>query len=361
MAQVSAYEQFLSSASVVDVTTYDRDEFAAASKDLLALCTEGLDDEHLLTRIRTRAHRLSTELVEMLTRFRISSNEYGSLLLRGLPVGELPSTPTDGSGPKWPELPMADTALSLVMSVLGDPICYADEKKGALIQDVAPVEHSEEHQENSGSVYLEFHTENGFHPFRPDFIGLLCLRADHERVASTATSAIVRALPLLPDAVINVLRRPLFRIRVSRSFTSGVGDPRFSSPAPVLSGDLSRPELRVDFHASEPLTSEAAEALDALKDAMERVLVGAVLEPGDLFVVDNRTAAHARSGFQPQYDGQDRWLRRMSVVTDLRASGHVRQGVSRVCQPLPLYLREDADPILFDPSPGPKRVAEQVS
>ena len=34
-------------------------------------------------------------------------------------------------------------------------------------------------QENGGSVLLEFHTEDGFHPYKPDFLGLLCLRSDH--------------------------------------------------------------------------------------------------------------------------------------------------------------------------------------
>ncbi|SEM63485.1 hypothetical protein SAMN05444354_12017 [Stigmatella aurantiaca] len=45
---------------------------------------------------------------------------------------------------------------------------YSDEKEGVLIQNICPVAGHEAKQENTGSTYLGFHTEDGFHPDKPD-------------------------------------------------------------------------------------------------------------------------------------------------------------------------------------------------
>jgi len=43
-----------------------------------------------------------------------------------------------------------------------------------------------------------------------------------------------------------------------------------------------------------------------------------VLLSGDLLVLDNRRAAHARTTFRPRYDGSDRWLLRIMTTSDGR-------------------------------------------
>lgn len=301
-----------------------------------------LDSDEFLTKSSVLAHRLPMRLLERLIDFRRNSNAHGTLLLRNLPLGEVPASPSDGRGPQWPDMSVSTASLALPMALLGEILGYADEKEGRLIQDIAPISGAEARQENSGSVFLEFHTEDGFHPHRPDFLGLLCLRSDHEQVAATATSSILRALPLLSGSEIAALREPLYRIRLSSSFSASADSVQYASAAPVLTGDLLAPTLCVDFHATEPLSDSAAWALERLKEAMTQTVVGAVLAPGDLILVDNRVAAHARTGFTPHYDGSDRWLRRMFAVSDLRASGSVRPRHSRVCAPLSLYLRPHA-------------------
>lgn len=39
-------------------------------------------------------------------------------------------------------------------------------------------------------------------------------------------------------------------------------------------------------------------------------------QPGEMLIVDNQLAAHARTGFKPLYDGFDRWLQRISAIRD---------------------------------------------
>ncbi|MFG2049476.1 TauD/TfdA family dioxygenase [Micromonospora sp. NPDC048935] len=274
-----------------------------------------LHDERLLRQIEMAADGLGDAVRGRLIAFRDDGDDDGVLLVRGLPLDELPPTPSGtGTSPAWTELPVATVGQLMIMSQLGRSLSYIDEKCGQLVQDVCPQPGAEQRQENSGSVLLELHTEDGFHPNMPHFLSLLGLRGDHDGVAVTVTAGVRATLGDLDQDTIAQLGRPDFRIRYSSSFTGG-DEAWFSSPMPVLGA---AGELRVDFHASEGVTPAATEALARLESAMRDRLVGVVLEPGELLVVDNRAAVHGRTGFQPRYDGTDRWLRRSFAVTDLR-------------------------------------------
>lgn len=307
------------------------DEFASSAR---ALKDRSLDDEELLTEAELAGLRLPRRVLEALGGFRRHGNDAGVLLLRNMPVDLTPpATPTDGFLPHWHELPVATFAQLAVASTVGAVIAYADEKHGAIVQDVAPVEGAEKRQENSGTVYLELHTEDGFHPYKPDFITLMCIRPDHGRTARTVVGAAARALPLLSARTAAVLRESRFRLRVSSSFGNGSTD-LLTGPLPVLSGSATAPDLLADFHAMEGIDDEARTALEDIKAAFLATLRGGVLETGDLLVVDNRTALHGRSEFAARHDGTDRWLRRCFAVTDLRSSREARPAGSRVCRPL---------------------------
>ncbi|MFF5857872.1 hypothetical protein ACFY8B_19925 [Streptomyces sp. NPDC012751] len=317
------------------------DAFASSAR---ALKDRSLDDEELLTEAELAGLRLPRRVLEALGGFRRHGNDAGVLLLRGMPVDlRPPATPTDGFLPRWSDLPVATFAQLAVASTVGSVIAYADEKEGRIVQDVAPVEGAEKRQENSGTVYLELHTEDGFHPHKPDFITLMCIRSDHERTARTVVGAAARALPLLSAPTAAVLRQPRFRLRVSSSFGDGSTD-LLTGPLPVLSGTADAPDLLADFHAMEGVDQEARAALEEIKSAFLATLRGGVLERGDLLVVDNRTAIHGRSQFAARHDGTDRWLRRCFAVTDIRASRAARPAGSRVCRPL-------RDIGLFSPGP----------
>ncbi|HYG65572.1 MAG TPA: arginine beta-hydroxylase, Fe(II)/alpha-ketoglutarate-dependent, partial [Thermoanaerobaculia bacterium] len=49
-----------------------------------------------------------------------------------------------------------------------------------------------------------------------------------------------------------------------------------------------------------------------------------VLEPGEICFIDNFKAVHGRRAFRARYDGEDRWLKRVNIVRDLRKSRAVR-------------------------------------
>ena len=65
-------------------------------------------------------------------------------------------------------------------------------------------------------------------------------------------------------------------------------------------------------------------------------LEGPALEPGDLLMVDNRRAVHARTAFRPRYDGQDRWLQRVYAVCEPTKVDWIHSAGTHVCGGLPV-------------------------
>jgi L-asparagine oxygenase len=279
-----------------------------------------LHDEDLLAEAESMSAGLSEGLKRVVLDFRNHSNQHGGMLISGLPIECTVATPAaDQEVYRWQELPLETTGQLLVMSLMGQAFAFADEKEGLLIQDVFPKATHAARQENSGSVLMELHTEDGFHPHAPEWLSLLCLRGGSGHEGVSVTSSVLTALPDLDEATVSALRRPDFRIRISSSFLpEGTVGPLYSEPAPILSGSRECPDLLLDMNASEATTAAGEAALAALVEAVESHLRGFLPQPGDLVIVDNRRAVHGRTGFTPRYDGSDRWLRRIFVTRDLR-------------------------------------------
>ncbi|MFE7315954.1 MULTISPECIES: TauD/TfdA family dioxygenase [unclassified Streptomyces] len=242
--------------------------------------------------------------------FASGASRSGYLLIRGLQVGEVPATPVQHGSRALAGHGTSGT-LTLVADLLGSLIGYEDEKNGALIHEVHPVQGEEARIENSGAVDFDFHTENVHHPLRPDFLGLLCLRQDHEGVAATRVASVREAEPLLTDREREVLQSVRFQSAYPTSFSRHIDGPRPTTGLhPVLFGRSPQSFMRFNAHNTVATDAEGEAALRALSRALESVRHDVILAPGDLVLVDNHIAAHGRSSFTPCYDGKDRWLRR---------------------------------------------------
>ncbi|MFD7659083.1 TauD/TfdA family dioxygenase [Actinosynnema sp. NPDC059797] len=264
-----------------------------------------------------------------LAEFARDSGREGFLLLRGLPIGEIPPTHVDGRPATLTGHP-TDDVLRGFADALGTMVGYAEEKGGALVHEVQPVPGDETRIENSGSVAFDFHTENVHHPLRPDYLGLICLRQDHLGVAATRVASGRAALELLDPGTAATLRQPVFHSNHPSSFTRDGAEVAPAGPHPVFYGDPARPFLRFNSHNTFAVTPAGRAALVRLAEALEEVCHDVLLEPGDCVIVDNTVAAHGRSAFVPRYDGQDRWLRRFysvrsfpRVVQDMMAGSRV--------------------------------------
>ncbi|WP_370934477.1 TauD/TfdA family dioxygenase [Amycolatopsis sp. cg13] len=303
--------------SDVEAKSFDR-----IARDLTS-SVDSINSREWLTNAADAWHDTPAAPRKRLSRFRRDSGREGVFLIRSLPVDEetLPDTPSEsGSAPVASTVPAA--LITLFASGLGNPMAFAAEKSGALVHDVVPVRGNEQFQGNEGSVVLSFHNENAFHPFRPDYVLLLCLRADHDRVAGLRTSSVRTVLPHLSTQCRETLSRTEFATAAPPSF-GGAGHDG-GEPHAVLAGAPDDPDVCVDFAATRPLSEAAAEALRQLQEELVRHSSTVRLVPGDLAVVDNRIALHGRTSFTPRYDGRDRWLQRGFALRDLRRSRELR-------------------------------------
>jgi Fe(II)/alpha-ketoglutarate-dependent arginine beta-hydroxylase len=203
----------------------------------------------------------------------------------------------------------------------------------------------EHEQLGSGSEeLLWWHTEDAFHPYRGDYLGMLCLR-NPERVATTFA-------PLdgigLEEEHRQRLFEPHYTIRPDESHlqknisdAARIDDTLATSydrieqmnSAPdkiaILHGDPQAPYIRIDPYFMDPIVDQPAQtALDALIAKVESRMENVVLEAGDFCFIDNFQGVHGRKPFKARYDGKDRWLKRINIVRDLRKSRTARPSPS---------------------------------
>jgi L-asparagine oxygenase len=287
----------------------------------LPLCPVG--DEAFVRAAGHAARQLPAAIHDALVDFTDAPPQAGAIVLRGLPVGELPLTPPSPTAPFDKDM-VSEFTLLTVARRLGQPVGYLPEHGGDLIQNLVPTQASADRQVSTSSkVTLMFHTEAAFHPHRPRYLLLLCLRGDEN--AFTTLASIFEVLPLLPKPAVDTLFQPRFRTAVDESYLHGRVNV-LGVPMPVLSGERDRPTMVFDADLMVGVDQEADEALRALAIAVDAHQTAVSLQSGDLLVVDNNVAVHGRSPYSPRFDGYDRWLQRSMVVADLAASAGERNG-----------------------------------
>jgi alpha-ketoglutarate-dependent taurine dioxygenase len=283
----------------------------------------GGDLDELVLEAGLGARLLPPHVDEAILRFASTSNRAGALLLRNVPIGPLPPTPVTPSAPSVKDL-STELALLTVARRLGQPVGYRPEHGGRIVQNLVPVAVDADTQTSTSSrSNLMFHTETAFHPFRPRYLLLLCLRGDPS--ATTTLASVHDIVDRLDDDELEVMSQPRFRTAVDASFLNGrtnVPGP----PHPLLTGTRDEPTFVFDADLTTAADPRADGVLERVKHIVDEVTTGVVLEAGDLLVVDNNVAIHGRSPFTARFDGTDRWLQRAFVVSDLAPSAADRDG-----------------------------------
>ena len=247
----------------------------------------------------------------------------GAMLIRNLPVGDVPPTPLSPVAVTGKDN-VSEFVLLTIARRLGQPVGYAPEHGGDIVQNLLPTPDDAARQVSTSSdVELEFHTETAFHRHKPRYLLLLCLRGDPR--AETLLCSIPQVADQLPLGVRQVLREPRFRTGVDESFGPGHSDV-LGHLVPVLGGSTDRPTSTFDADLMVGVDDEARDALECLRQAIRRDHIGVTLRSGDLLVIDNAVAVHGRSSFPARFDGTDRWIQRTFVVADLAASAEERRG-----------------------------------
>lgn len=287
---------------------------------------EGWDPLLHVDRIRAESERLPLGLRQFLAMARTS--EEGVIQVANLPVDpQLVPTPASWQmAEKEAAAVREELVLLLVAGALGDPFAWSSQQNGRLVHDVCPSRGQEASLTSASSeAALTLHTEDVFHACRGDYVALMCLR-NPDKVGTTVASLDRVALPA---HLRKVLQEDRFRFYPDDSH---VPEPRYAQGrplgrdarphevAPVLFGPRDTPYLRIDGDFTEALPGDT-EAERALRECVELLDAAAeriVLEAGELAFLDNYQVVHGRDVFIPRYDGTDRWLKRTSVVRDLR-------------------------------------------
>lgn len=236
-----------------------------------------------------------------------------------------------------------EVLLVLFASLLGDCIGWSTQQDGYVVHDILPIRGHEGEQLGSGSEQLLWwHTEDAFHPYRGDYLGMMCLR-NPDRVATTY--AHFDNIPLDRDQI-DLLFEPHYTIRpdeshlkknrsnpdqVNGELGSAYEQIEEMNTKPekiaVLFGDRSSPYVRLDPYFMDPVqdNERAQAALDALVRSIDNRIEDVILEAGDFCFIDNFKAVHGRKPFKAHFDGNDRWLKRVNITRDLRKSRTSRQ------------------------------------
>jgi Fe(II)/alpha-ketoglutarate-dependent arginine beta-hydroxylase len=311
------------------------------------------DDPRFLREARRIAFtRLPDELIGFLDLFHRTEST-GAVVVEGFEIDDssIGSTPQYWNAQVDARLTFREEAyLILLGSLLGEAFGWSTLQRGHVVHNILPIRDHEEDQSGHGSLArLAWHTEDGFHPYRCDYLGLISLRND-DRIATTiATVDAVR----LPSHVLRTLAEHRYSIRPDdehilqrvRDGTDSAesrlpGDWSQPPPTSVLFGDPRSPYLRIDpvYMSTAEGDDAAADALAQIVDQLEQALVDVVLAPGSVCFIDNFRAVHGRQRFVPRYDGRDRWLKKINITRDLRKSRDARGEVDgRVVQPIPLH------------------------
>jgi L-asparagine oxygenase len=239
-------------------------------------------------------------------------------------IGFVPSTPATPHTEIYPTTTANDSLIEFAMT-LGYPVGYLQEQEGQIVQNIVPVHKTESRQiSTSSKVELALHTETAFHPYKPDYVLLLCVRGDPS--AETTFATLDDILPHLDKQTIDTLMNPWFITGVDESFRTN-GEEDVEIPLSVLQEIDGDWELTYDASVMNGVNEAARSALLELENAINRSVRAVTLKTAQLLVIDNRKAVHGRRPFAPKYDGRDRWLKRVLVVKQLPPDSDYSDGV----------------------------------
>lgn len=351
MTEAGAHPSVL--AEDVRIIELGQDTLAAINMELdqaPEICSGAASLEANLDKVSLTAQRFPEALRAALLDFR-NEEPAAALIVRGFDVADFAIGPTP---PSWRDSAQQGSTdrqvgyFACVASLVGELIGWATKQDGRLVHDIVPVAGDEDQQLGSGSsMALTWHTEDGFHPLRADYLGLFCLK-NPDLVGTTFATLEADDLPF---SVTSVLRQERFEVlpdgshfqAVSESVRALLGDELLARgrerlqrlldqppPRAILFGNPDAPYLCLDQHFARPVQGdhEAAEAFEVAVDHVTSRLTPLVLEPGDVCFIDNYRAVHGRESFTARFDGTDRWFKRVNIARDLRPSRGVRASAS---------------------------------
>ncbi|MEN9582675.1 MAG: hypothetical protein RL641_629 [Candidatus Parcubacteria bacterium] len=204
-------------------------------------------------------------------------------------------------------------------SLLGTPIGWSTQRKGSVINNIIPNASLASIPNSSSGVNYDFgfHTEDAFHEYKGDYLGLVCIRNNEEAVTRFFS---VKNLSLSNEDIA-ILSEEKFIIKNNPIHET---EEFAFSPQSVLYGNKKNPFMRVNFANMHGIDTISESALNRLKKSSEVIAESVILRSGDFFYLDNFYTAHARDAYSTQFNNESRWLSRYIITKDLRKSAKLR-------------------------------------
>jgi L-asparagine oxygenase len=294
--------------------------------------------------VKSACQHVPQRISILLQKFAEKGSNTGFLLIRRIPLGEIPNTP-ENNNCKIGEQTILANFQSIFVSVISNMITYEAEGYGRLFQDIIPVKSMEKNQTSiSSNVELEIHTEQAFSKLRPDILSLACLRGNEN--AYTYILPVHSIVKNVTEKELETLKTPMWNTAVDLSFKMNgnefiEGDIR--GPMSIirsykyhrLENDDPRlviedPLLVFDQDLMSGITQESNEMINKIVDIYYKHRLSHNLTPGEIVFIDNNRAVHGRSPFKPKYDGLDRFLIRCFGVYNYEYSSYARDNDGRM-------------------------------
>jgi len=229
--------------------------------------------------------------------------------------------------------------MGAIAAELGDIFGYK-EQNGFVIHDIFPIpglEHSQTGA-NSKSV-LSFHSDGSTHPIiTPDYLILYCIKPD--RAACNHISFLPDLLQHMPGDLFQILTQDRFAHQVDIELA--VENKNSFVIQPIILREGNELILKYDGDLVTGFDKESEQAITELNALIAKTAVEVHNQANSVLILNNKKAVHARSAFDPRFDGTDRWLQSAFVSKTPLPNGHVIDIQDRLGLDVPSHAKTTA-------------------
>lgn len=285
---------------------------------------EEFSEESVLNRAKIFASEIPREIREVFYEFQVKETSE-AILIR---TGNLLENSSIKTPKRYEELDsgyqLNDFQMlhALFSSLLGHPIGFASQREGKRLNNIIAVKELEDiPNTSSNSIHdFGFHTEDAFHKFRADYLGLVCIRNTEKVKTNFVSSKFLE----LDRQTIDELFLDKFIINHNHIHKlNAVIHP----PQSIFYGSRKTPFMKINICDMVGTDEASNNALQKLIHALDKTRESVVIEKGDFFYLDNYYTAHGRDAYKPNYGDESRWLSRFIITADIRKSITARASI----------------------------------
>jgi len=258
---------------------------------------------------------------------KLSLESFGAVLIKNLPVDKnLPDTPKTGGNltKNYKNSFVSESLLIALGNIMkSEPYNFRQEGYGSspLIDNIVPIKKLAS-QKGAGGFKnnFPFHSESAWHRKRPDYIILFGQRGNKKAktlvFSSSQLSKEILSQINNKDFIKSFRLKPPDLYIQMESYGIPLGTDKYSFIPPIqyLNGEL---RLNINFNGIDCNSIQFLNFLNELENFIEQHYYSTVLEKGTALIINNKITCHTRTGYEPLFNGRDRWFLRGYFKNDL--------------------------------------------